>query len=550
MIGQILGNYKIEGKIGEGGMGAVYRGVDLMLEREVAIKALRPELGSQPQVAERFRSEAVTLARLNHPNIATLYSFFRQGDDYFMVLEYVRGVTLDHVIRQRGALTPDEAIPVFCRVLDGIDHAHRLGIIHRDIKPANMMLTETGGLKVLDFGIARILGTARMTKAGHLIGTIEYMSPEQVRGQETDARSDIYSLGMLLYEMLTGRVPFSSENEYELMRAQVEETPPSPRSLNPAIPLEVERSILSAIAKAPNARFQTAGEFRASLLAAGYGTSGSLDSYANVRADYTTQPLTSPPVSRPSDAPAYSTDPALTPPPAQSQDHTAAPNSFFENATGDTAHPAQPSPAALKETRVGDASALQTSSTADRLKETRMAPSTVAPPHVPAPAVNAAALGGQSFFSRLTWVHYALAGGAALFLLGAVVIIPVVLLATAGRKAPDPSKIQPQALERPDSQTADPPVEPGGASHEDKSSTTTSADSSTSNAATTATVETTPTPAPIEPLQNPRSERGPTETRAARRSDAAKPSSKQTSTRKAASDADERRRKALKALEQ
>jgi serine/threonine protein kinase len=222
MIGHILGNYKIEQKLGEGGMGAVYRGLDLMLEREVAIKALRPELGSQPQVVERFRSEAVTLAKLNHPNIATLYSFFRQADDYYMVLEYVRGVTLDNLIQQRGALPSEQAIPLFCQVLDGIDHAHRFGIIHRDIKPANMMLTEAGALKVLDFGIARILGTARMTKQGHLIGTIEYMSPEQVRGFETDARSDIYSLGMLLYEMLTARCPFDIQNEFELMKAQIE----------------------------------------------------------------------------------------------------------------------------------------------------------------------------------------------------------------------------------------------------------------------------------------------------------------------------------------
>ncbi|MGI8997310.1 MAG: serine/threonine protein kinase, partial [Pyrinomonadaceae bacterium] len=124
MIGQIIGNYKIEEKLGEGGMGAVYRGVDMMLEREVAVKVLRPELGSQPQVVERFRSEAVTLAKLNHPNIATLYSFFRQGDELFMVLEFVRGVTLDHVIGQRGALACEQAIPTFCQMLDGINHAH------------------------------------------------------------------------------------------------------------------------------------------------------------------------------------------------------------------------------------------------------------------------------------------------------------------------------------------------------------------------------------------------------------------------------------------
>jgi serine/threonine protein kinase len=266
MIGSVLGNYKILDKIGEGGMGAVYKGVDLMLEREVAIKALRPELASQPQVVERFRAEAVTLAKLNHPNIATLHSFFRQGDDYFMVMEFVRGETLDDLLRRFGGMSCDRALPLFCQALEGIDHAHKMGIVHRDIKPANMMLTELGSIKVMDFGIARVLGSARMTRQGNIIGTIEYMSPEQVRGHETDSRSDIYSLGILLYEMLTGRVPFASHSEYELMRSQIEDAPTPPRDFSPNIPLPIEEAIMRALAKKPEARFQTAGEFRRVLL--------------------------------------------------------------------------------------------------------------------------------------------------------------------------------------------------------------------------------------------------------------------------------------------
>ncbi|HEY6229916.1 MAG TPA: protein kinase [Pyrinomonadaceae bacterium] len=261
MIGNVVGNYKVVQKIGEGGMGAVYKGVDLMLEREVAIKVLKPELASQPQVVERFRSEAVTLAKLNHPNIATLYNFFRQGDNFFMVLEFVNGTPLEKLIEAHGVMTCEQAIPLFCQMLEGIDHAHSFGIIHRDIKPANMMLTQSGLLKVLDFGIARALGTARMTRAGHLIGTIEYMSPEQVRGLETDARSDIYSLGMVLYEMLTGRVPFASDSEFELMKAQVEQLPTPPREFAPSIPEQVEWAILCATEKNPEKRFQTAGAF-------------------------------------------------------------------------------------------------------------------------------------------------------------------------------------------------------------------------------------------------------------------------------------------------
>ena len=268
MIGNVVGSYKITEKIGEGGMGAVFKGIDLMLEREVAIKMLRPELASQPQVVERFRSEAVTLAKLNHPNIATLFSFLRQGEDFFMVMEFVRGETLDSLMRRAGAMPCNHAIALFCQALEGIDHAHRMGIIHRDIKPANMMLTETGTLKVMDFGIARVLGTSRMTKQGNIVGTIEYMSPEQVRGQETDARSDIYSLGILLYEMLTGRVPFSSDSEYDLMRMQIENAPEPPRVFTGQIPQAVEQAIMRSLAKRSEARFQGAAEFRNTLLGA------------------------------------------------------------------------------------------------------------------------------------------------------------------------------------------------------------------------------------------------------------------------------------------
>jgi eukaryotic-like serine/threonine-protein kinase len=265
MIGHTVGSYKITEKIGEGGMGAVFKGIDVMLDREVAIKMLRPELTRQAQLAERFRSEAVTLARLNHPNIATLYSFLRQNDDYFMIMEYVPGETLEQIMR-RGPMNCDIAVKLFCHALEGMEYAHGMNVIHRDIKPANLMMTERGSIKLMDFGIARVLGTDRMTRAGHLVGTIEYMSPEQVRGGETDARSDIYSLGILLYEMLTGRVPFTSPSEFDLMRAQVEDPPPPPREFAPQTPVAVEQSILRALAKNKDERFQTAGEFRHALL--------------------------------------------------------------------------------------------------------------------------------------------------------------------------------------------------------------------------------------------------------------------------------------------
>lgn len=265
MIGHVIGNYKVTEKIGEGGMGTVFKGIDVMLDREVAIKMLRPELARQAQIVERFRSEAVTLAKLNHPNIATLYSFQRQNDDFFMVMEYVTGETLDDLIRRTGAMPVDHAISLFGQVLEGMARAHKLVIIHRDIKPANMMLTEDGSIKVMDFGIARVLGTARMTRQGNIVGTIEYMSPEAIQGADVDARSDIYSLGILLYEMLTGRVPFVNDTEYSLMMAQINEQPPPPRTFAPHIPPHIEHAILKSLAKRPDDRFQSVGDFRRAL---------------------------------------------------------------------------------------------------------------------------------------------------------------------------------------------------------------------------------------------------------------------------------------------
>ena len=491
MIGHILGNYKIEQKLGEGGMGAVYRGLDLMLEREVAIKALRPELGSQPQVVERFRSEAVTLAKLNHPNIATLYSFFRQADDYYMVLEYVRGVTLDNLIQQRGALPSEQAIPLFCQVLDGIDHAHRFGIIHRDIKPANMMLTEAGTLKVLDFGIARILGTARMTKQGHLIGTIEYMSPEQVRGMETDARSDIYSLGMLLYEMLTGRVPFQIENEFELMKAQIEQTPVAPRLINASIPAEVEGAIMRAIAKNPDERFQTAGDFRTELLTAGFGATGArIDPMLPGSSPYATRPISHPPFS----------NPAVSRPPASGE---AAARAMQTGPAGAAA--SQPSlppstDGGLKETRIGAFDAGAGAATAapgaaaasGQLKETRIG----APPAFPQPAAPPPPAPPQSFFSKLTWVHYAGAGVAALVLLVVVVAVPLGLFVFSGSKKPTPTPAPTTEAQT----TTPPPVtreEPAKAPVTDAAGAQTGSGSSVGGSELPATTTPAPTTQPV-----------------------------------------------------
>lgn len=269
MIGQIIGNiYQIVDKLGEGGMGSVYKGLDLNLQRPVAIKVLRPDLANNPALVERFHSEAITLAKLNHPNIATLYSFIPQDNQFFMIMEFVAGETLAKLIA-RGAINYKEAIPLFCQALEGIGQAHRAGIIHRDIKPANLMvMTEDfeKKVKVMDFGIARILGTNRLTNPGGLVGTLHYMSPEQIKGQDIDTRSDIYALGILLYEMLTGKLPFDANSEYALLDMHVKQPPPPLHLVKPDVPLLIEDAVLKAMAKSPNERFQTVVEFRNFLL--------------------------------------------------------------------------------------------------------------------------------------------------------------------------------------------------------------------------------------------------------------------------------------------
>ena len=265
MIGRIIGNYQIQQKLGEGGMGSVYRAVDLMLDRDVAIKVLRPELLGHADIVDRFRSEAVTLAKLHHPNIATLFSLLREEGEMMMVMEFVRGQTLDSLLEQLGVIAPGTAVTWCCQVLEAMQYAHRKGVVHRDIKPANLMITDEGLIKVTDFGIARVLGESRKTRTGHIIGTVTYMSPEQIRGQDVDARADLYALGAVLFELLTGRPPFAADNEFSLMNAHINTPAPLARALGVDVPDWLDAAMQRALAKGPLERFQTATDFRAML---------------------------------------------------------------------------------------------------------------------------------------------------------------------------------------------------------------------------------------------------------------------------------------------
>lgn len=266
MEGQILGNrYKLLERIGGGGMAVVYKAKCLLLNRFVAVKILRSEFTDDEEFVKRFRVEAQAAASLNHANIVSIYDVGRQDDIQYIVMEYIDGITLKEYISQKGALPWKEAVGIAIQICSALEHAHRNFIVHRDIKPHNIMITKDGIAKVTDFGIARAVTSATITMVGSTIGSVHYFSPEQARGGFIDEKSDLYSLGITIYEMVTGTVPFDGESPVAIALKHIQEKPEKPIDINPKIPKGLNDLIIKAMKKDQNLRYQTASEMLADL---------------------------------------------------------------------------------------------------------------------------------------------------------------------------------------------------------------------------------------------------------------------------------------------
>jgi eukaryotic-like serine/threonine-protein kinase len=265
--GGIIGErYELGRQLGAGGMARVYRAHDRLLDREVAVKVLSERYAADPAFVERFRREASAAAGLNHANIVSVYDRGETDGSYYIVMEYFEGPDLKQVIRQRGTLPPEEAVDAALQILAALAAAHRRDVIHRDIKPQNVMVGEDGRLKVTDFGIARAGADSAMTEAGAIIGTAQYLSPEQARGEEVTTASDCYAVGIVLYEMLTGQVPFDGDRAVSVAMKQINDRPVRPRALNPEIPASLDAVVMRALKKRPAERYRTAQEFGRALL--------------------------------------------------------------------------------------------------------------------------------------------------------------------------------------------------------------------------------------------------------------------------------------------
>ncbi len=265
----LVWRYELGRLLGRGGMAEVYHGTDLVLGRQVAVKLLSWASDQDRERAERLRTEARAAASLNHPNVVAVHDIGSSPDALFVVMEYLEGETLRDLLKRRRFLPAELAAAIAAQVCSALEAAHQRGLVHRDITPANIMICDEGAVKVMDFGIARVTEGAFRTAAGLVLGTPAYMSPEQAQSRTIDGRSDLYSLGCCLYQMLTGQPPFVGSDPIAIAYQHVKEHPPPPRELNPAVPAELETVVLRAMAKCPEDRYPAAAEMRADLEATG-----------------------------------------------------------------------------------------------------------------------------------------------------------------------------------------------------------------------------------------------------------------------------------------
>ena len=259
MVGEKIGQYRVIERLGAGGMGHVYRAIDESLGRDVALKIL--DAGTD-NAAARLRSEAAALARINHPGIATVHGLVEDDGRLVMVMEFVRGNTLQHMLEHVGVLTPQRAADFCMQALAVLEHAHDAGVVHRDLKPGNLMIAENGAIKILDFGIARLNDSVGLTMDGTMLGTPAYMAPEQVLGHPIDARTDLYAMGVVFFRLITAALPFKGGTPFEMAQSQVNDPPMKATDARPDLPAWVDAILARALAKQPADRFQSAAEFR------------------------------------------------------------------------------------------------------------------------------------------------------------------------------------------------------------------------------------------------------------------------------------------------